>query len=78
LGGIYENDNGDRVDTLEKAIKMLTPDLKDFHHRKRIKVVQHTIPVSSLGFLKHITYLTLKDLLNCKPKRIINIWEKDW
>jgi hypothetical protein len=26
--------------------------------------------------LNHITYLTLKDLLNQKPKRIITIWAK--
>jgi hypothetical protein len=55
---------------------MLTPRLKDFHQEKRIEVVQHIIPVLSLGSLNHITYLTLKDLLNHKPKRIIIIWAK--
>jgi hypothetical protein len=86
-GGIYENDNGGRVDTLEvvrreaynneeKAIRMLTSYLKTYHQGKRIEVVQHIIPVSSLGSLNHATYLTLKDLLNHEPKRIINIWAK--
>jgi hypothetical protein len=86
-GGIYENDEGDRVDTLEvvrkkaynkyeKAIKMLTPYMKDYHQVKRIEVVPHIIPVSSLGSLNHATYLALKDLLNHKPKRIVNIWAK--
>jgi hypothetical protein len=60
----------------EKAIKMLTPYMKDYHQGKRIEVVQHIIPVSSLGSLNHATYLMLKELLNHKPKRIINIWAK--
>jgi hypothetical protein len=86
-GGIYENENGDRVDTLkvvrreasnryEKAIEALTPYLKTHYQGKRIEVVQHIIPVSLLGSLNHITYLALKDLSNHKPKRIINIWAK--
>jgi hypothetical protein len=72
-GGIYEDDNGGRVDPLEvvrkeafakykKSIKMLTPYLKTHYQGKRIEVVQHIIPVSSLGSLNHIAYLTLKDL----------------
>jgi hypothetical protein len=60
----------------EKAIKMLTPYLKTHHQGKRIGVVQRIIPDSSLGSLNHITNLTLKDLLNRKPKRIINILAK--
>jgi hypothetical protein len=86
-GGIYENEDGLREDTLEKvrkeaffkyekAIKALTPKLKNEYGGRRIGVVQHIIPVSSLGSLNHITYLTLKELLNHKPKRIINIWAK--
>jgi hypothetical protein len=75
------------VDTLEtvrkeafnkydKAIKALTPYMKTHYQGKRIEIVQHIIPVSSLGSLNHITYLTLKDLLSHKPKKIINIWAK--
>jgi hypothetical protein len=87
-GGIYENNDGQREDTLEtvrrnaynkyeKAIKALTPYLKTHHNGRRIEVIQHIIPVSSLGSLNHISYLTLKDLLNQKPKRTITIWAKD-
>jgi hypothetical protein len=86
-GGIYENEDGKYEDTLEsvrrnaynkyeKAIKALTPYMKTQIGTRRIEVIQHIIPVSSLGSLNHITYLTLKDLLNKKPKRIINIWAK--
>jgi hypothetical protein len=55
---------------------MLIPYLKIHHQGRRIEVVQHIIQVSSLDSLSHITYLTLKDHLNHKPKRIINIWAK--
>jgi hypothetical protein len=86
-GGRYENNDGQREDTLEtvrrnaynkyeKALTALTPYLKTHHNGRRIEVIQHIIPVSSLGSLNHITYLTLKDLLNHKPKRTITIWAK--
>jgi hypothetical protein len=69
-GGIYENEDGKFEDTLEtvrrnafnkykKAIEALTPYLKTHINGRRIEVIQHIIPISSLGSLNHITYLTL-------------------
>jgi hypothetical protein len=44
----------------------------------KIEIVPHIIEISSLGSLDKDCQFSLRKLRGIKPKKVVDIWEKDW